>query len=112
MVGVSAYRQLLRKLRTAGGAAPTEDSAAALQQVSACLMLKLSCKVSCRCRVFLFRRCASAKCVRRARAASQAKERVLLRLSARRELVQRDPRRAFARLRDEVNCPRICLALF
>jgi len=35
MVGVTAYRQLLRKMRTAGAAAPTEDSAAALQQVSA-----------------------------------------------------------------------------
>jgi monolysocardiolipin acyltransferase len=64
MVGVSAYRQLLRKMRTAGGAAPTEDSAAALQQ---------------------------------------AKQRVMLRLtSARADRVQRDPRRAFARMRDQV----------
>lgn len=64
MMGVTAYRQLLRtsKMRTAGAPAP-EESAVALQH---------------------------------------ARERIMLRLSTQAERVQRDPRRAFARLRDQV----------
>jgi hypothetical protein len=111
MMGVTAYRQLLRtsKMRTAGAPAP-EESAVALQHVSKqrtsiCLSVlsfvgllsakhlhRVACPATHHCTVLITLFCGP-----------QARERIMLRLATQAERVQRDPRRAFARLRDQAS---------
>jgi hypothetical protein len=113
MMGVAAYRQLLRtsKMRTSGAPAP-EESAVALQHVSRTADIsRICCSALCSKRLLLIRSVAVAQHPTPLLTGAlsspplpstlQAKERIMVRLASQADRVQRDPRRAFSRLRDQ-----------